>query len=235
MANRRSRPRRGGGGSNVLVSGDTGPRGPQGGAAPGASESGDLAAREYGVPQADVPGGKRHWVNPQARPAATVPEPERPADYHKYHGVPSDGGQYETPGSEVGKAPRPAPEPQFTEPVPVFIQQEPGRKQRIRALITEGPVSLPVFTGAGVDPMRIADRDPHRVKLWICNEDSNVAHFIRIGAWETVTDGRGLQIPGGQKLQDFNTQDAVYVIQASSGSGVVISWGYETEVEASGL
>ena len=53
------RPRRGRPGPDVLVEGDTGPRQPQGGARVREvfRESGDLASREFGVPQADVPGG----------------------------------------------------------------------------------------------------------------------------------------------------------------------------------
>src|SRR5229473_836208 len=103
------RPRRGRPGPNVLVEGDTGPREPQGGARPGARESGDLKSREFGVPQADLPGGVVHVVNPETRQAKTAAKAERPADYHKYHGVPSDDGQYETPPdeSDLRKPPKP--------------------------------------------------------------------------------------------------------------------------------
>src|SRR5260221_6187388 len=195
MANRH-RPRRGPAGGNVLVTGDVGiAAGAQGGAKPGASESGDLDSREFGVPQADIPGGLRHVVNPETKPARTAEKQLRPADEHKYHGVPPmDHGQYaETPGTELDKPARPAPEPKLNDAVPVYIQEGPGHKRKIRKLITEGPQAI---AGATVDPVRIADRDPDRVKFWICNETTAsgagaAGPGVRIGDWETAADNRG--------------------------------------------
>jgi hypothetical protein len=223
------RPRRGPSG-NVIVTGDTGPRQPQGGAKPGASESGDLQAREFGVPQADLPGGVKHLVNPESPPERTTDKPRRPADYHKYHGVPSDDGQYAvTPGVEKDRPPKPVPEPKFNEAVPVYIVEGQNQKNPIRRLITEGPQTIAANT---VDPVRIAARDPHRVKLWICNENSTFANLVRIGDWATTADGRGLAIPGGSSPRDFLNQDDLFLINPS-GSAIVVSWGWETEVEAS--
>ena len=144
----RGRPRRGEPGPNVIVSGDTGEYHPQGGARTGADvyrESGDLDAREFGVPQADLPGGIRHMVNPETHAHKPAPGPERPADYHKYHGVPSDDGQYEpTPDETTLDTPPPDPEPKTTDAVPVYIVEGGGKQRVIRALITEGPVAIPV-------------------------------------------------------------------------------------------
>lgn len=232
-----NRPRRGQSGRDVLVTGDTGPRQPQGGAQPGPSESGNLAARQFGVPQADIPGGVKHVVNPQTRPDPTAAAPPRPADYHKEHGVePDDWGGYVTPPDEAGHHPaqRPAPEPKWYDAVPVFITQGPGKGDRIRALVTEGPVTVASGT---TDPQRVAVRDPHRAKFWICNETTptaagGTAPGVRIGDWETTADNRGLLVPAGQ-IKDFASQDDIWLIN-QSGSSVTLSWGYETEVEAAG-
>src|SRR5260221_6197826 len=134
---KRPRPRRGPAGSNVLVTGDKGiAAGPQGGAKPGASESGDLDSREFGVPQADIPGGLRHVVNPETKPAKTAEKQLRPADEHKYHGVPPmDFGPYQdVPGTEHDKPARSATEPKYSDAVPVYEVQRPGHKRKIRRL-----------------------------------------------------------------------------------------------------
>jgi len=238
---RGSRPRRGPAGPNVLVEGDTGiAAGPQGGAGPAASESGNLAAREFGVPQADIPGGLKHLVNPESKPTATVEVIPRPADYHKEHGVePEDWEGYQVPPDESvrERAERPPPEPAWRDAVPIYQVDGPGKTDRILALYTEGPVTYASF-GPGQDPSRIAVRDPHRRKFWIVNETaaSAVGHAdpgVRIGDWETTADGRGLLIPAAS-TQDLNTQDDIYLINVS-GSAVTVSFGYETSVEASGL
>jgi hypothetical protein len=235
------RPRRGPAGRNVIVEGDTGIfGGPQGGAHPGASESGDLEAREFGVPQADVPGGVKHLVNPEAKPAATARKPERPADYHKYHGVPSDDGQYhDPPGVEHDKPERPAPEPKFVDAVPVYLTAGPGDRPRIRTLYTSGPMLI----SPGNDPVRLADRDPHRVNFWIQVEStaSVATKGVRIGKYEDVSEGRGMYLGGGGASypQNFGSQDDVWVVSSSypgsAAAAVNISWGYETEVPAAGL
>ena len=239
----RHRPRRGpnpdpDSDRNVLIEGDTGIfGGPQGGAEPGASESGDLHARQFGVPQADVPGGLNHLINTQTKPAPTVDKGERPADYHKYHGVPpTEPGQYVTPPKDVGKAPRPAPvrKSEFDEAVPVRII-EGERVKSIRILVTEGPVAIPAGT---VDPIRVAERDPNRSKFWICNETTPSAAGaatpgVRIGDFETTADLRGLLIPAAQ-IKDFNGQDTIYITN-QSGTAVTVSWGYETEMPEAGI
>lgn len=243
MSRNRRRPRRGPAGPNVLVEGDPGStigvsRDAQGGAEDGATESGNLAAREFGVPQADIPGGVRHLVNAETVPTATVEVIPRPADYHKEHGVkPPDWEGYQVPPDESvpERATRPAAEPAWHDAVPVYVTDGPGKGNRILALVTEGPVTYPTGT---VDPVRIAVRDQHRRKFWIVNETTASGAGAagpgpRIGDWETTGDGRGMLIPAAQ-MKDFNSQDDIYLIN-NSGSSVTVSFGYETSVEAAGV
>lgn len=238
MGKTRHRPRRGEPGPNVIVTGDTGEyAGPQGGARKlreAFRESGDLESREFGVPEADLPGGIRHLVNTETIPERTEKKPQRPADYHKYHGVPSDNELYEVPDPELTRAARPVPVPKLSDAVPVFVVERPDGARSIRALFTEGPVTIASGT---VDPFRIADRDPDRVTFWICNETTAsgagaATPGVRIGDWETTGDGRGLFIPAAS-IKDFDTQDALYLINLS-GSAVTVSWGYITEIPAAG-
>ena len=184
----RGRPRRGDPGPNVLVSGDEGRRtadegsgtaaGPQGGTGPPASETGNLEAREFGVAQADLPGGIRHVVNPETHPDKTAARPERPADYHKYHGVPSDDGPYEpTPdesGIDLRDWPKPAPVPKITDAVPVYVVERgtPGRVRRVAATDT---IALPAV---GSDPARICGQDDSRDEIMLlCTDAANDALF----------------------------------------------------------
>ena len=239
MASTRHRPKRGHDprDRNPRVYGEEGEYHPQGGARQGQDayrESGDLSAREFGTPQADIPGGVKHLVNAETVATRPAVKPERPADYHKYHGVPSDDGLYaETPGEPVTGQPKatPLPRNEYDEAVPVRIVQGDGAKPLIRTLVTEGPVVI--ASAATIDPVRLADRDSHRVQFWICNEttaSAGTAPGIRIGDWETCADGRGLLIPAAT-IKDFVAQDAIYLTN-QSGSAVTISWGYETETEA---
>lgn len=241
---RGGRPHRGHGGGTgegssaaVLEHGDTGTYAEaQGGAHPGASESGNLEAREFGVPQADLPGGLKHLVNPETVVTGTVDKPPRPADYHKEHGVPpQDWGQYETPPTEDEDEAATPPEvlPSADLAVPVYIVEGKGEGKQLLALVTEGPVTFPSGTA---DPQRLANRDRRRRKFWICNETTPASSGatgpgVRIGDWDTCADGRGLLIPAGQ-IKDFATKETVYMTN-QSGSAVTLSWGYETDLPAS--
>ena len=168
------RPRRGGPGPDVLVSGDVGEYHPQGGARDGASESGDLAAREYGVPQADLPGGKGHVINPETRPVRPGGVPERPADYHKYHGVPSDDGDYDTPDGEVGHAPRPVPVRKVPDAIPVYIIEQGSPHRNIRLAVTD-EILLPAV---GSDPARVCNWDLGRDEvMMLCTDPGHDALF----------------------------------------------------------
>ena len=218
----RHRPRRGEPGPDVLVSGDTGEYHPQGGAREGGDvyrESGDLASREFGVPQADLPGGKGHTVNaptPHTRPAV---KPERPADYHKYHGVPSDNEQYEAPEADVGRVPKAAPVPKVSEAVPVYIVESTAA----RVLRTASPrhVICPASTAA--EPVRVCGQDSRRVQIGLLNEDT--ATDIRIGAARgDLGPGPGGALGGAlipwpaNSYTWLETQDELYAIGAL-GSG----------------
>jgi len=239
---RGGRPARGGipPGEAPLVEGDTGiAAGPQGGAAdPPDTAAGDLAAREFGVPQADIPGGLKHLVNAPTVPAQTVDKPERPADYHKEHGVEvADWGQYDTPAGRLehdghSHAPDLRVIPDNELAIPVYQVEGPHGTKRLVSLITEGPVTVPSPT---LDPVRLANRDPSRRKFWITNETTPASSGatgpgIRIGDWETTADGRGLLVPAGQ-MKDLFCQDDVYATN-QSGTAITISWGVETSIPA---
>ena len=224
MASTRKRPRRGPAGGSVLIGGDTGiAGGPQGGAHPGPSESGDLQSREYGVPEADIPGGLVHLVNTETKPAATPDKAERPADYHKYHGVPSDDGQYETPPAGAGdKAPRPAAEPKLSDAVPVYMVQAEGKEKVIR---DAEPVNINV-RAAGLEPSRICNKNPDRVEIMLLNEDST--SDIRIGKLRELQStsaqgsgpaGNGALIwHGTNSYTTIKTQGELFAISQSSSS-----------------
>lgn len=233
MANRK--PRRGNpGGGNVLVTGDTGTTaGPQGGARPGPHESGNLAAREYGVPQADLPGGIPHVVNPESRPAATQGKQLKPADYRKYHGVPPiDNGQYETPSPHVTRGPAPVPVPHRDEAVPVYVVQEPGRHKVIRTLTTIGPLTIPANDTL---PRKVCDRDLDRVTLFIMNENGTRANELRVGSYEDTLQQAGYFIGGasGTGFEIKNCQDEVWIWNPNTSS---ITWSalLITEIPVSG-
>jgi len=235
MANRH-RPRRGPAGSNVLVTGDTGTTaGAQGGAKPGASESGDLDSREFGVPQADIPGGLRHVVNPESKPAKTAEKQLRPADEHKYHGVPPiDFGPYEdVPGTEHDKPLKASPEPKINEAVPVVIVEQGSRGRVCRRFLSEGPLTVPVTfpqTATGIEPLRLLNRDLKRSKVYITNEGST--GIMRIGSFADCQDGRGMKLTNNSEVT-IEAQDDLWICNTGLASGIM-SWGWETEVEVGG-
>jgi hypothetical protein len=173
----RHRPRRGDPGPDVLEQGDVGEYHPQGGAREDEDvfrESGNLGAREFGVPQADLPGGKGHFINLQAPAEKPAIPPERPADYHKYHGVPSDDGQYEVPEAVPVHQPKPAPVEKIPDAVPVYLVERTAGS-RSRRIATTDTVALPAV---GTDPTRICNRDDSRDEIMLlCTDASNNALF----------------------------------------------------------
>lgn len=226
----RHRPRRGSDhGANVLVSGDTN-REPQGGAKPGASESGDLEAREYGVPQADLPGGLNHLVNPQTHPAPPVDKGERPADAHKYHGVPpQDDGEYVTPPRTVDKPPKPEKVPRWKEAVPVYQVEGPdGSGARVR-VSTHDSILAPV---QGHDPARLCNQDENRVELHLLNEDASTN--CRVGTYAELAEGRGSMLPAvTNSYLKLLTQSELWVTTVSATLTARVSVIQVTEVPAS--
>ncbi len=229
------RPRRGGGGSrdkmarNILEAGDEGQYEPQGGAEPGATESGNIQARTFGVPQADLPGGVRHIVNPQSVPTGTEVKPLRPADYHKYHGVPSDDGQYEVPPDDVSPLPAGEPVPRFEDAVPVYVIERPGDQRMIREFATYGPFTL--TTGSS---MRLCTRDPRRVTIYVTNEANTIGELMRVGTENDIAESRGWGLPGNHNVTELKgIQEEMYILNAGTGSNA-FSAIFITEVPATG-
>ena len=171
------RPKRGAAGPDIEIGDPFGQYEYQGGAAPGASESGDLQSREFGVPQADIPGGLNHLVNTEAHPVKPPKTPQQQPVIND-HGVPPvDGTQYEFPAKadKQGHQPKPAPERrrQFDEAVPVRIEKDPDIRNPIWKLISEGPHTV---TGPTAEPIRLADlpcqRGQHQLKQVLIGLDA---------------------------------------------------------------
>ena len=218
MTRAKNRPRRGSPGSSVLIEGDKGIfAGPLGGAQPGATESGDLASREFGVPQADIPGGVRHLVNPQTRHARPPGVPERPADYHKEHGVePLDDGQYETPPDETEeRARRAAPEPKTDHAVPVYVVPRPDKRRRGAA-----PRKV-IVPAAGNPPVRLFSPNDTRIGVLLLNESATI---IRIGEIEIETASGGAALPVSMTNYLYiATADSLYAVADSGASSLALS------------
>ena len=248
MSRSHHRPRRGPAGPNVLELGDTGiPGGPQGGARDvereGPSESGDLAAREFGVPQADIPGGVRHLVNPQTFVDSPGPKIPRPVDYHKEHGVePHDWGQYVLPPDESEHYPaeRPVPLPQIHDAVPVYIEEHPQKRRVIRSSICFN-MSI---NAAGTEPSRICGRDPNRVEILILNEDSttdirvgNLSDLQTVSAQGTgPADAGALIWHGTNSYTKIKSQDFLFGVTTIAGTKARLSVILVTEIpETTGI
>lgn len=231
------RPRRGRPGTDALVEGDTGPRQPQGGARVREifRESGDLQSREFGVPQADVPGGKTHVVNPETHAHRPPGVTERPADYHKYHGVESDDGGYETPDTSVGPVQHAYGPARLEDAVPVYVVEKPG-KERVRRDGIPFNVNVPA---AGSQPARICNIDTDRVEIQLLNEDSStdirisndLAELLTADAQGTGAAGAGALIwHGTNSYTKFETQGELFAITTSTTLSARLSVIIVTEV-----
>lgn len=228
----RHRPRRG---PNPIVAGDTGAyAGPQGGARTGRDrfrESGDLDSREYGVPQADLPGGKTHVVNPETHHDKPPGVPERPADYHKYHGVESDDGSYETPDASVGPPQPPVPlkKQEWHEAVPVKMVQDPDRVKVLRRAVAETITC--VSSATPNEPTRICGRDPYRDEIMLlCTDAANDILFAYEQA--TLLEGRGATLKHtATSYTRIATQDYLYAWSASSTATSTLSVVVITETQ----
>lgn len=224
MGRERHRPRRGNPG-NPIVSGDSGTyAGPQGGARQAVYESGDLEAREYGVPQADVPGGKTHVVNPETIPERPPGVPERGADQHKYHGVePLDDGFYETPSPHVARAPRPEPVPdsKFSQAVPVYIVEDADAPHVIRGANVE-KITV-VASATANEPTRICGLDPRREEVMLLADDGT--HDVLFADTQaTLIEGRGALLShSATSYTRVATQDFLYAWSGSSTAAATLS------------
>jgi hypothetical protein len=187
--------------------------------------------RELGIDDRDIPGGLEHLVSPETPPT----KPQVPAQRHLKddvaHGVPVTDPDKPYAKPEAGKLQLPV----FTRPpeeeiaVPVYQVERPGDARTIRTFISGGPVTL-----VPGEVKRIADRDPKRVKLYVTNESGTANYYIRVGSLEDADAGMGFGIPGARTIQEFTTQDELWVTNVSTAS-ITISWGYETEVPVSGV
>jgi hypothetical protein len=187
--------------------------------------------RELGIDDRDIPGGLEHLVSPETPPT----KPQVPAQRHLKddvaHGVPVTDPDKPYVKPEAGKFQLPV----FTRPpeeeiaVPVYQVERPGDARTIRTFISGGPVTL-----VPGEVRRIADRDPKRVKLYVSSEVNTNSYYIRVGSLEDVDAGMGFGIPGGRIIQEFTTQDELWVTNVSTVN-ITISWGYETEVPATGV
>jgi hypothetical protein len=187
--------------------------------------------RELGIDDRDIPGGLEHLVSPETPPT----KPQVPAQRHfkddVAHGVPVTDPDKPYAKPEAGKIQLPV----FTRPpeeeiaVPVYQVERPGDARTIRTFISGGPVVL-----APGEVKRIADRDPKRVKLYVINEAGTASYEIRVGSLEDADAGMGFAIPGTRTTQEFTTQDELWVTNVSTVN-ITISWGYETEVPATGV
>lgn len=248
----RQRPKRGASprdnGLVEIIEGDNPPYGegygPQGEPGP-FPYFGDEPTREFGTPDADIPGGLKHLINkPTAhkKPPATY---ERPADYHKYHGVaPTEPGHdYDRPvvhDEEASRRARPVPEPKVHEDaVPVRIVAEEGEDTWIKKTMA---FNIRVNKVQAGDVTRICDRDPHRLKLKVLNEDSSTD--IRVSNSESELEiasaqGTGIAGEGALIYHATNTytdledcQDAMFAVTTSTTLTALLSVIIVTAVPA---
>ena len=224
-----------------LIYGDEGEYEKQGGAAPGPSESGNLMSREFGVPQADIPGGKTHLVNPETQHHRPPARPQQQPVVNA-HGVPPNELQYSFPSKadEIGKAPRPAPEPKHLDDVvPVRIVAEEGEAQWIKKTLC---FNVRVKAVQGGDVTRIVDRDEHRLKLKILNEDSTTDIRVSHQEEELMTasaQGTGIAGSGALIYHATNSytdledcQDALFGVTTSTSLTALLSVIVVTAVPA---
>lgn len=228
---RGKRPARGPAGPNVLVVGDEGEYQPQGGAGPqAAGHGGDLASHEFGVPEADIPGGLKHLVNPETHADQPIRKPPRSAEYHNEHGVPPHYGPYAVPPGELDEhpAPRPVPEPERIDAVPVYQVEGPGRVRTYRGMAAW---NLNVHNSTQ-EPSRVCGFDPNRVEILLLNEDSNTDIRIAekfdalqaVGAQGTGPAGEGALIwHGTNSYLKLKTQSEIFAITTSSTSAARLS------------
>jgi hypothetical protein len=187
--------------------------------------------RELGIDDRNIPGGLEHLVSPETPPTKPQVPAQRRLKDDVAHGVPITDPDKPYAKPEAGKIQLPV----FTRPpeeeiaVPVYQVERPGDARTIRTFISGGPVTL-----VPGEVRRIADRDSKRVKLYVNNEGATAANYIRVGSLEDADAGMGFGIPGNRTIQEFTTQDELWVVNVSTGN-IPISWGYDTEVPATGV
>jgi hypothetical protein len=169
----------------------------------------------------DIPGGLNHLANPPVQQQA-VPRPEPEWRFRQSmlaHGVPPDeAGRHDRDprlsGGQRGQAAAEKIAPRVS-PVPVYIVESEGGPSSIRRAFPRS-VTCPASTSA--EPIRVAGRNPDRVKISLLNEDT--ATDIRFATNLTaLSAGTGALLPWpGNSYLTLETQDEIYAIGAT-GSG----------------
>ena len=160
---------------------------PPGPAADQAERGADTpAGRQLGLDSREIPGGVPHLVNPESPPHH--PKQGKAGalfDGMQAHGVPDTLAEpgYEVPSTHVGRAPRPEPEPQIDDAVPVFMVERPGKRTVIRV---SGMYNRLVVANSAAVPTRLCDPDPRRVEVRLLNEDP--VNDVRVGQYEDTND-----------------------------------------------
>lgn len=154
------------------------------------------AGRQLGLDDRYIPGGKTHLVNPES--PSTRPKQGKAGDLFDgmlAHGEPDTLAEpgFEVPSSHVGQAPRPAPEPQLDEAVPVYVVEQPGSRQVARATAL---YNVLVVAETNPEATRLCSPDDARVEVRILNEDPT--NDVRVGMLEDIANsGEGGGTAGG--------------------------------------
>ena len=236
-----SRPKRGKAGPEIEIGDPFGQYERQGGGGDGATEPGNLMSREYGVPQAAIPGGVNHLINKQAHPERPPGRPQQQPVVNA-HGVPPADLQYEFPqkADELVHQPKPEREPEHEHDyaVPVWLRPKPGREDMYRDCEPSN-VNVPAIGGLP-GPARVCNINRDRVKIGLLNEDGTTD--IRIGqlqelltasAQGTGPAGNGALIWHGTNSYTWiETQGELYAVTTSATLSARLSVIEITEVRA---
>lgn len=190
----------------------------------GAEQSAGVRAEEgIGAPR-DIPGGKNHIANPVTPNAYRDPPPvpEREWPYRRAllaHGVDPDGQHADrdprltNPGSRARRPKLDELTPRVT-PVPVFIVEQTGGAETIRAAVPRS-VTCPASTSA--EPIRVAGLNPRRVRIGLLNEDTSTD--IRFSSdLSNLSSGTGALLPWpNNSYVWFETQAEIFAIGATGG------------------
>jgi hypothetical protein len=190
--------------------------------------AGEPVGRALGLDSRDIPGGQAggHLVNaqtiptrPQVPPEADLFAPDSLLDHGVYD--PDTEPTWRKPSPDVGRAPRPAPEPKIDDAVPVYIVPRPKRR-------TSGAsprrVAIPA---SGNPPVRLFSENEERVGVSLLNESATI---IRIGETESDAANYSGTPSGGAALPAsmtsylwISTQDSLYAVADSGASELYLS------------
>lgn len=138
-------------------------------------------ARELGIPTTGtIPGGTTHLVNPVLPPPTKPGVPAKRDEFREdmAHGVPPD--EYHHDREAPDGSPRGAYKPTYAKtepspiPVPVYIVEAGGRRQRKQATVRR--VQIPA---AGGEPVRVGGDDRTLIAVKLLNEGVTNATGVR--------------------------------------------------------